>query len=130
MFEDHIRVRYRTLEGIVHIAERGGEDHVIPLTGILVHDPGTVRTLFDTLDIGGLDGVAQLLLHIESSLIVHIGPAEIPGRADIYERYLERITCRWSLFGNWNLLNNRSFFLIFCTPDKDHRTGDRKQNEH
>src|SRR5690606_29803903 len=74
-----------------HVAERGGEDHVVALAGEAIEDRLRLGTLWHALEIGRLDAVTQRGLELEAAVVVLLGPAGVTDRADVDERGLDRL---------------------------------------
>ena len=91
MLEPGIRVPFRGIDRVVHVAERRGEDQFVTAIGEVIHDALGVRTFGHVLDEGRLDLIAEMLGGGEAGLVVLVGPAEIADRAEVDEADLHRI---------------------------------------
>ena len=83
VLEEDVRELLGDLVHMVHIAEGGGEDHIVPFLGVLPDHPGRVGALLHVLYVGGLDVVAELRLHLLTAPVVLVGPTEISGRPNV-----------------------------------------------
>ncbi len=81
MLKQHIRVLFGHGDDRIHIAERGGKDHVVAFLGIVTDNPLGVRALGDYFAKGGLD-IGQLFQG-QPPLIVSIAPAQVAHGADV-----------------------------------------------
>ena len=70
VLELDVRELLRDLDRRVHVAERGGEDQLVAGGGELADHALGVRALRDVLDEGGLDLVAERLLHCLAADVV------------------------------------------------------------
>ena len=91
MLENHVGILRRDLDDIGHIAEAGGEDDVVALLGVVADDPIGIGAFCDKLTVGRLD-IIELTLHIQASLVVGIGPAEIARRPNVDEGDLQLLS--------------------------------------
>ena len=94
VLELHIRELAGDLDGLVHVAERGGKDQIGAIQSHLLHDVHRVRSLGHAFDEHGLDGIAEMLFDGQTALVVFIGPAAVADGADIDKPDLERIVLR------------------------------------
>ncbi len=79
----------------VHIAEGGGEDHVVALFGVIADDALRVWSFRDILAVGRLD-VIQIIVEFLAPLVVGVAPAQIAHRTDINEGHLQVLLGRLS----------------------------------
>ena len=72
-------------------AERGGEDDLVAVLDEVLDDLRGLGPLGDVLLVGGLDGVAELLLDVLAAVVVGRCPAAVVDRADVDPGRLERL---------------------------------------
>ena len=91
MDEFHVREFLRDLQRRVHVAEGGGEDHLVALARQLADDAGRIRPLGNVLDEGRLDLVTKMLFNVLTADLVGIGPAMVTRIGQIDEPDLDRV---------------------------------------
>ena len=91
MLEHHVRELLSHLDALVHIAERGGEDQLVPLLRQILQDRRGARVFLDVLDIVGDDLPLEGLDHRLAALLVRPGPAVVADRSEVNVADLERL---------------------------------------
>jgi len=83
--EGDVREGGGDLGGLVHVAERGGEDDLVAVLRQLADDALGVGALGHVLDELGDHLALHRRFHLLAALIVLEGPAGVPDRADVDE---------------------------------------------